>query len=59
MTATTTVPSPCVNVCQMNRRTGLCDGCYRTLDEIAVWSRLDDEAKRAVVAQLGARRAAE
>ena len=52
----TTVPSPCVNVCQMNRRTGLCDGCYRTLDEIAVWSRLDDEAKRAMVAQLGARR---
>lgn len=58
MALTTAVPSPCVNVCQMNRRTGLCDGCYRTLDEIGVWSRLDDEAKRAVVVQLAERRKA-
>ncbi|MCJ0761752.1 DUF1289 domain-containing protein [Variovorax terrae] len=26
----------------------LCEGCFRTLDEIAGWSRMDDEAKRAV-----------
>ena len=28
--------------------TGLCVGCLRTLDEIAAWGVLDDEAKRAV-----------
>jgi hypothetical protein len=35
-----------------------CLGCFRTLDEIAVWSMLDAEAKRAVLAALAARRAA-
>ena len=46
------VPSPCVNVCRMNAVTGLCDGCRRTLDEIATWSSMDDDAKRAVWLQL-------
>jgi predicted Fe-S protein YdhL (DUF1289 family) len=31
------IRSPCVNVCQMNPFTGLCRGCFRTLDEIAGW----------------------
>lgn len=52
------VPSPCVNVCRMNAATGLCDGCARTLDEIAVWSALDDDARRAVWRRIDARRAA-
>ncbi|MFT3819144.1 MAG: DUF1289 domain-containing protein [Rubrivivax sp.] len=51
------VPSPCVNVCRMNAATGLCEGCLRTLDEIATWSTLGDEAKRAVWALLDQRRA--
>lgn len=51
------VPSPCVNICRMRADSGWCEGCLRTLDEIAVWSRLDDAAKRAVWAQLGLRRA--
>lgn len=42
------VPSPCINVCRMNRSTGLCEGCLRTIDEIANWSSFDDAAKRAV-----------
>ena len=42
------VPSPCINVCRMNPSTGLCDGCLRTIDEIANWSSFDDAAKRAV-----------
>jgi len=41
----------------MNPVTGLCDGCLRTLDEIAAWSGLSDEEKRAVLARLPARRA--
>jgi predicted Fe-S protein YdhL (DUF1289 family) len=54
----TLVPSPCVNICRMNEATGLCDGCLRTIDEIAAWASLDDRAKRAVWKQLHARRAA-
>ena len=42
------VPSPCISVCAMDPATGRCIGCYRTLDEIAAWSGLDDAGKRAV-----------
>ncbi len=52
------VPSPCINVCRIHPATGLCEGCHRTLDEIAAWSRLDDEAKRAVWRLLEQRKAA-
>ena len=41
-------PSPCINVCRMHEASGLCEGCLRTIDEIAAWSALDDAAKRAV-----------
>jgi predicted Fe-S protein YdhL (DUF1289 family) len=40
--------SPCINICRMDARSGLCEGCLRTIDEIASWSTLDDAAKRAV-----------
>ncbi len=52
----TPVPSPCISVCRMDERTGWCAGCLRTLDEIAVWSLLDDEEKREVWVDLGRRR---
>ncbi|SIT39958.1 putative Fe-S protein [Paraburkholderia piptadeniae] len=42
------VPSPCINVCRMDPANGLCEGCLRTIDEIANWSSFDDAAKRAV-----------
>lgn len=41
-------PSPCINVCRMHEASGLCEGCLRTIDEIAAWSTLDEAAKRAV-----------
>lgn len=40
------VPSPCISVCRMSASSGLCEGCFRTIDEIAAWSRLDDPHKR-------------
>lgn len=52
----TPVPSPCISVCRMDEPTGWCAGCLRTLDEIAWWSQLDDDDKRAVLALLPARR---
>ncbi len=58
MTDTTPgVPSPCVDVCRMNPADAVCDGCMRTLDEIACWSSLPDAAKREILALLPARRA--
>lgn len=44
-TMTQNVPSPCVSVCRMNTDSGLCEGCFRTLDEIRAWSKSDDADK--------------
>ncbi len=52
------VPSPCINVCRMSAATGLCEGCFRTLDEIACWSGYTREEKVAVGAQAEARKRA-
>ncbi len=41
----------------MNETSGLCEGCLRSLDEIAAWGSLDDVGKRAIVVQLRARQA--
>jgi uncharacterized protein len=51
------VPSPCINVCRMDASTGWCEGCLRTIDEIAGWSLFDDDAKRAVWDAIEARHA--
>ena len=50
------VPSPCTSVCRMDERTGWCEGCGRTLDEIAAWSTMSDDEKRAVWNALDERR---
>lgn len=50
------VQSPCINVCRMDDATGWCAGCLRTIDEIAAWSALDDEARREIWVDLGRRR---
>jgi hypothetical protein len=52
------VASPCISVCAIDPRTGLCAGCFRTLDEIAGWIAFTNDEKRAVVAALPARRRA-
>ena len=51
------VPSPCIGICRMDAATGWCEGCLRTLDEIAAWSRQTDAGKRQVLALLPERRA--
>jgi predicted Fe-S protein YdhL (DUF1289 family) len=50
--------SPCINVCKMDERSGFCDGCFRTIDEIACWSGYTREEKLAVLAKLEPRRRA-
>jgi len=52
-----TVPSPCVSICFIDPPTGLCAGCYRTLDEIAAWSNFSAAERRAVLAAVRKRRA--
>ena len=52
------VPSPCIDVCRIDARTGWCEGCLRTLDEIAAWGGLDEAGKQAVWDRLAVRHAA-
>ena len=54
--STPPVASPCIGVCRMDEASGLCTGCLRTLDEIALWSVLDDDDKRFVWEALAQRR---
>lgn len=46
------VPSPCVSVCVMHPKTGLCEGCLRSLPEIGDWGLMNDAAKRQVWQQI-------
>lgn len=49
------VDSPCIQICVVHPEERICTGCYRTLDEIAQWSRMTPEERRAVMATLPAR----
>lgn len=42
----------------MDSRTGLCEGCFRTIEEITAWSRIGDDDKRAILARVAEREAA-
>ncbi|MGX1691606.1 DUF1289 domain-containing protein [Brevundimonas naejangsanensis] len=50
------IASPCVMVCTVDGASGLCLGCLRTLQEIATWSRMTDEGRTAVMAELPGRK---
>ncbi|WP_395669840.1 DUF1289 domain-containing protein [Rhodoferax sp.] len=53
------VPSPCISVCRMDPKTTLCEGCYRTMDEICQWAQATDTDKRQVWARIAQRAAPE
>ena len=57
------IESPCVNICTLDARSGLCLGCGRTIDEISSWSRMSGADRSRVMAELpgriDARKAAE
>jgi hypothetical protein len=36
--------SPCIGICRL-AADGLCEGCHRTGNEIALWSQLSDEQR--------------
>jgi predicted Fe-S protein YdhL (DUF1289 family) len=54
----TSVPSPCISVCQVDNATGCCIGCYRSIDEIREWPILTADEKQAALARIAARKAA-
>lgn len=46
------VESPCVKICVVHPEARICTGCLRSIDEIARWSRMSTEERRAVMAAL-------
>lgn len=46
------IESPCVNICVIHPRVGICAGCYRTLEEIGAWSQMAPETRSAIIAEL-------
>jgi uncharacterized protein len=53
----TVIETPCVNICDIDRESGLCCGCGRSLAEIAAWSSMSDAERRHIMALLPQRRA--
>ncbi|MGH8274395.1 MAG: DUF1289 domain-containing protein [Gammaproteobacteria bacterium] len=47
-------PSPCSGVCRIGDD-GYCEGCLRTLDEIASWASLNEDERAVVYARLAER----
>jgi uncharacterized protein len=50
--------SPCLSICSLDDR-GVCRGCFRTLAEIAEWTRMTAPEQWATVAKAEARRLAD
>jgi len=48
--------SPCVQRCTLSN--GLCTSCYRSVAEIACWSRLNESERQAVLTQALLRKSA-
>ena len=48
--------SPCINVCTLDAGSGLCRGCFRTLDEISAWSRVANDERLTILAAATRRR---
>ncbi|WP_081771839.1 DUF1289 domain-containing protein [Paraburkholderia nodosa] len=42
------VKSPCIDVCAFDGKTGLCIGCFRTLDEIRDWKKMTDHRRHQI-----------
>lgn len=49
------IESPCVKVCTLDARSGLCLGCGRTIDEIARWTAMSATERARVTRELSAR----
>ncbi len=52
-------PSPCIGICLIDPATRRCHGCLRDINEIATWYEANATDKRAILARIAARRAAE
>lgn len=50
--------SPCVAICRIDDKTGLCIGCFRNIDEIRDWIIMLPDERQRVLSSVAERRAA-
>jgi hypothetical protein len=49
-------PSPCVSICRLDDKTGLCVGCFRNIDEIRDWMIMLPAERQETLRRIGERR---
>lgn len=49
------IETPCVKICTLDARSGLCLGCGRTIDEIARWTAMSSAERSRVIGELPGR----
>ena len=42
------LPSPCISHCVMEKASGLCAGCQRTIEEIVAWGSASEAQRRSI-----------
>ena len=50
------VESPCVQICVVHPTERICTGCYRTIDEITRWSKMDGSERAEIMENLPTRK---
>ncbi|UUV04943.1 DUF1289 domain-containing protein [Ruegeria sp. YS9] len=50
------VESPCVQICVVHPTERICTGCYRTIDEITRWSKMDSSERAEIMEDLPTRK---
>ncbi|MEO1676680.1 MAG: DUF1289 domain-containing protein [Pseudomonadota bacterium] len=46
------IESPCIKICQIHPGERICVGCFRTINEIGMWSVMSADERRAVMDDL-------
>ncbi|MEM1133658.1 MAG: DUF1289 domain-containing protein [Pseudomonadota bacterium] len=50
--ATAMIASLCINICTIDKASGYCEGCGRTIAEITKWASASEQRQRAILASL-------
>ena len=50
--AKTSMESPCINICKLDRTGRVCTGCGRTTDEIRRWRGMSKTERRSIMERL-------
>jgi predicted Fe-S protein YdhL (DUF1289 family) len=53
------IETPCVKICTVDARQGVCLGCGRTIDEIARWAGMSSAERSHIMNELPERRTAQ